>query len=89
MVKMRREKGHSVESRAEWEIVQDLKEKLCYVAFDYDEELSRHESSSKAEKSYSAPADRLMEIGNERFRCPEPLFQPSILGNESSWYSRP
>ena len=42
------------------------------------------------EKSYELPDGNVIVIGNERFRCPEVLFQPSLIGKEASgihdWY---
>jgi hypothetical protein len=35
------------------------------------------------EKSYELPDGQVLTIGNERFRVPEALFQPSVLGLES------
>ena len=37
-------------------------------------------SSASREKSYELPDEQVITIGNERFRCPEALFQPSFLG---------
>ena len=39
-------------------------------------------SSSEMKKSYELSCEQVITIGNEWFRCPEALFQPSFLGME-------
>jgi len=73
-------RGYNLHTSAEKEIVRDIKEKLAYVALDYKKELDL--SQSEVDKPYQLPDGQIINIGHERFKCAETLFQPEFTGRE-------
>ena len=61
--------GYSFSTTAEMDLVRDIKEKLCYVSYDYSEEYSKCE-----QKSFKLPDGHDINIGSEMFQSPEMLF---------------
>ena len=75
-----KERGLAFTTPAELEIVRDIKETMTVVVSDYNEAMKDAEDSHACEKNYELPDGRKILIGNERFRCPEILFTPSLAG---------
>jgi len=73
-----RKAGHSFTTSAELQIVQQIKEQCCYVAYDPAKEEEEH----PLPKSFRLPDGSSIQIGPEAFRAAEILFRPHMVGKE-------
>ncbi|MFF0613548.1 actin, cytoplasmic 2 [Nocardia tengchongensis] len=69
-------------SIADLDFVREIKERLCYVAENYDKELERTQSNPDLVSIPKRSEGKTIEIRSERFTCPEQLFRPSYLGEQ-------
>ncbi|XP_041660757.1 uncharacterized protein LOC121521087 [Cheilinus undulatus] len=79
--KLLQEQGVCMRTSAEMEIVREMKEKCCFVALNYESELNRGRSSCR-EMHYTMPDGQIVTVGTERFRAPEILFKPELIGRD-------
>jgi len=85
LVKILTERGERFSSSAEQDMVKKIKEEHCYVALDYKAELEKYEADAVANQSeFTKPDGQVMNIGTEKFRACELLFQPHLEGHEVS-----
>ena len=80
LAKLLTKRGYTFSTMSELELVRDMKEKLCFVSEDYDKDIQTSESSDLFLKTYELPDGNTITLGNERFRTPEVLFEPSLIG---------
>eukprot|EP01132_Coremiostelium_polycephalum_P003573 gene3573-4452_t len=78
LMRLLTERGYAFTTTAEREVVRDIKEKTSFVCQDFVESMKENESSFQ--QDYTMPDKQILTIGNERFRCYEPFFEPSLLG---------
>nr|XP_054762849.1 uncharacterized protein LOC129269384 [Lytechinus pictus] len=82
MMKILTESGYSFTTTAEREIVRGIRDTLCYIAQDFNDEM-QNTAPYVLEKTYELPNGEIITVGTERFRCPETLFQPAFIGMDS------
>uniref|UniRef100_A0A5K3FBW8 Actin n=1 Tax=Mesocestoides corti TaxID=53468 RepID=A0A5K3FBW8_MESCO len=75
------DRGYTFPTTAKRDSARDIKEKLCYVALDFKDEIS-NATSSPLNKEYRCPDGEVINVGDEAFRCPEALFQPKLIDYE-------
>jgi len=75
-----RKGGYNFHTSTDLEVVKKIKEKFCYFAYDFAREEEEYDEFSPVE--YSLPDDKVIKIGPEKFRGPEILFDPVLIGKE-------
>ena len=74
-----RKAGHHLHTSAEREVVRTIKEKCCYIAANPAKE--EKDNASRTEE-FRLPDGNVIQLGPERFRAPEILFNPELIGQE-------
>nr|XP_012613185.1 actin, cytoskeletal 3-like isoform X1 [Microcebus murinus] len=82
LCKLLADNGHLLVGTGDREWVRDMKENCCYVALDFDKEKMKTDSPSHQQK-YQLPDGQEITLGQERFLCPEVLFQTDLVGKNT------
>ena len=72
------ERGYDFAAPDTQAMVKKIMDDICYVALNFEQEMQI--PNSNHEKPYQLLDGQVITIGNECFRCPEALFQPSFIG---------
>ncbi|XP_072031703.1 actin-related protein 2-B-like [Amphiura filiformis] len=75
-------RGYAFNHSADFETVRIMKEKLCYVGYDVEQEQKLATETTVLVENYTLPDGRVIKVGGERFEAPEALFQPHLINVE-------
>jgi actin-related protein len=81
LMRLLSEKGYAFNTTEETAALLGIKENICYVAQDFEKELA--ETPKRVPHVWHLEDGRSLQVGMERFLCPEALFQPSLVGMEA------
>ncbi|KAL8572001.1 Actin-related protein 2 [Nucella lapillus] len=79
LIKLLLLRGYAFNHSADFETVRMLKEKLCYAAYDIEQEQRLALETTVLVEPYKLPDGRIINVGGERFGAPEALFQPHLI----------
>ena len=87
LIKLLLLRGYTFNRTADFEVVREIKEKVCYVGYDLELEKKLALETTTVVQSYTLPDGRVIKVGAERFEAPEALFQPQLLDVEGKGLS--
>jgi len=82
LIKLLQLRGYTFNRTADFEVVREIKEKVCYVGYDLALEKKLALETTTVIQKYTLPDGRVITMGAERFEAPEALFQPNLIGCE-------
>ncbi|XP_072172078.1 actin-related protein 2 [Diadema setosum] len=82
LIKLLLLRGYAFNHSADFETVRKMKEKLCYVGYNVEQEQILANETTVLVENYTLPDGRVIKVGGERFGAPEALFQPHLINLE-------
>jgi actin-related protein 2 len=87
LIKLLLMRGYSFSTSSDFEVVREIKEKLCYVAHDLGKDRKLANETTVLEEDYKLPDGKYVKIGRERFEAAEALFHPILAGRDEEGLS--
>uniref|UniRef100_A0A8C8JU57 Actin-related protein 2 n=1 Tax=Oncorhynchus tshawytscha TaxID=74940 RepID=A0A8C8JU57_ONCTS len=84
LIKLLLLRGYVFNQSADFETVRMMKEELCYVGYNIEQEQRLATETTVLVESYILPDGRQVMVGGERFGAPEALFQPHLINVEGA-----
>ena len=82
LIKLLMLRGYSFNSTADYELVREIKEDLCYVSINLKKERAMAKDTTVVDKEYKLPDGQTIIVGRERFEAAEILMNPSLIEME-------
>lgn len=83
MKKILGERGYIFTTPEERRTVEKIKTEVTFVADDFEQNMATTASTTSLDKEFITSGGESFTVGNERFRCPESIFQPELLGKDT------
>ena len=81
-------RGYAFNSSADFELVREIKEDLCYTSIDIKKERKIARETTVIDAEYTLPDGQTIYVGRERFEAPECLMNPALLEMEDEGLPR-
>ena len=82
LLNLLQQRGYALNATAALEVVREMKERLCYVAYNFEKEMRLADETTVLMSAYQLPDGRQVRLGSERFEATEALFKPELMGLE-------
>ncbi|CAG0895510.1 unnamed protein product [Darwinula stevensoni] len=82
LIKLLLLRGYAFNHTADFETVRMMKEKLCYIGYNIEQEQKLALETTVLVEPYTLPDGRVIKVGGERFEAPEALYQPHLINVE-------
>ncbi|ORX40682.1 actin family [Kockovaella imperatae] len=82
LIKLLLMRGYAFERTADFETVRGIKEALCFVSYDLEQDKKLSEETTTLVENYTLPDGRVIKVGSERYEAPECMFQPHLVDLE-------
>jgi actin-related protein len=82
LIKLLNEKGFVLNKSSNREIIREMKEKICFVSGNYEDDLKKSLNGDNV-KEYELPDNNKIKINEEMFKCTEILFKPKLFELDS------
>jgi actin-related protein 2 len=78
LIRLLQVRGYAFNKSSDFETVRQLKEAMCYCAYDVKREERLALETTTLIKTFKLPDGTTIKLGKERYEAPEVLFQPAL-----------